>query len=93
MFLSVFKMSVQKVIEEKLSSALKPTFLELVDKSCGCGTAFDAVIVSSNFDSKRLLDRHRIVNDVIKDELPNIHAFSMKCHTPTEFEKLRKNQT
>ncbi|SBS84461.1 BolA-like protein, putative [Plasmodium ovale] len=89
MFLSSVKMCVQKVIEQKLSSALKPTFLELIDKSCGCGTAFDAVIVSSNFIDKRLLDRHRIVNDIIKEELQNIHAFSMKCHTPSEYGKMK----
>ncbi|GAW81399.1 BolA-like protein [Plasmodium gonderi] len=82
-------MSVQKILEEKLSVALKPTFLELVDKSCGCGTSFDAVIVSNNFDNKRLLDRHRLVNDIIKEELPNIHAFSMKCHTPVEYDNLK----
>ncbi|SBS92662.1 BolA-like protein, putative [Plasmodium malariae] len=83
------KMCVQKVIKEKLSAALKPTFLELIDKSCGCGTSFDAVIVSNNFTDKRLLDRHRLVNDVIKDELQNIHAFSMKCHTPAEYDKIK----
>uniref|UniRef100_A0A8C9GMW2 BolA-like protein n=1 Tax=Piliocolobus tephrosceles TaxID=591936 RepID=A0A8C9GMW2_9PRIM len=69
---------------EKLSSALTPTVLELIDKSCGCGTSFDALIVSNNFTDKRLLDRHRLVNNIIKEELPKIHAFSMKCHTPEQ---------
>lgn len=84
-------MQVQKVIEEKLTCALKPTFLELIDKSCGCGTSFDATIVSENFLSKNLLQRHRIVNAVIQDEIKNIHAFSMRCHTPTEYEKLKNS--
>ncbi|CRG97936.1 BolA-like protein, putative [Plasmodium gallinaceum] len=83
------KMHIQKIIEEKLSHVLKPTFLELIDKSCGCGTSFDAVIVSNNFANKKLLDRHRIVNDIIKEELQNIHAFSMKCHTPMEYDKIK----
>ncbi|ETW20159.1 hypothetical protein PFAG_01017 [Plasmodium falciparum Santa Lucia] len=89
MFFSRMKMCIQKVIEDKLSSALKPTFLELVDKSCGCGTSFDAVIVSNNFEDKKLLDRHRLVNTILKEELQNIHAFSMKCHTPLEYDKLK----
>ncbi|CXI62594.1 BolA-like protein, putative [Plasmodium berghei] len=83
-------MSVQKIIEQKLSLALKPVFLELIDKSCGCGTAFDAIIVSNKFVDKRLLDRHRIVNEIIKEELQNIHAFSMKCHTPIEYDKIKE---
>ncbi|CRH00507.1 BolA-like protein, putative [Plasmodium relictum] len=87
------KMNIQKIIEEKISRVLKPTFLELIDKSCGCGTSFDAVIVSSNFANKKLLDRHRIVNDIIKEELQNIHAFSMKCHTPVEYDKIKKPST
>ncbi|VWU51780.1 BolA-like protein, putative [Hepatocystis sp. ex Piliocolobus tephrosceles] len=89
MFLSFRRMSIQKIIEEKISSALTPTVLELIDKSCGCGTAFDALIVSNNFTDKRLLDRHRLVNNIIKEELPKIHAFSMKCHTPVEYDKIK----
>ncbi|KFH17564.1 BolA family protein [Toxoplasma gondii MAS] len=75
----------QSVVEEKLKKALSPAFLKLEDKSCGCGAAYDCVIVSDAFDGKKLLQRHRMVNEALKDELPSIHAFSMQCHTPDEW--------
>ncbi|PHJ24183.1 hypothetical protein CSUI_001956 [Cystoisospora suis] len=80
----------QGVLETKLQQALQPVLVRLEDKSCGCGAAYDCVIVSGMFAGKRLLDRHRMVNDVLKEELPNIHAFSMQCHTPQEWETKQK---
>lgn len=82
-------MQIQKTIEEKLTTALNPTFLELVDKSCGCGSSFNAIIVSNEFTSVGLLDRQRLVHKILKEELESIHAFSMKCHTPSEYEKIK----
>ncbi|CBZ53287.1 putative BolA-like domain containing protein [Neospora caninum Liverpool] len=75
----------QAVVEAKLQQALSPALLKLEDKSCGCGAAFDCVIVSEAFDGKKLLQRHRMVNEALKDELPSIHAFSIQCHTPEEW--------
>uniref|UniRef100_A0A3B0NGA9 BolA-like protein, putative n=1 Tax=Theileria annulata TaxID=5874 RepID=A0A3B0NGA9_THEAN len=82
---------VRALVEEKIRSALSPTILKLVDKSGGCGAAFDAVIVSSLFEGKSLLDRHRLVNSALSEEMEKIHAFSMKCHTPKEWEEKSKN--
>ncbi|PFH33087.1 BolA family protein [Besnoitia besnoiti] len=79
------------VLEKKLQQALSPAVLKLEDKSCGCGAAYDCVVVSSAFDGKRLLERHRMVNEALKEELPSIHAFSMQCHTPQEWEKKQAN--
>ena len=37
---------------------------------------FQVVIVSPLFREKRLLARHRLVNDTLKDEISKVHAFS-----------------
>ena len=76
-------------IKSKLqqSEELQPTYLQITDTSDGCGGKFEAIIVSATFNGMGLLDRQRKVNEVIKEEMDQIHAFSMKCWTPDQYEK------
>uniref|UniRef100_A0A0G4FVB4 BolA-like protein n=1 Tax=Chromera velia CCMP2878 TaxID=1169474 RepID=A0A0G4FVB4_9ALVE len=74
-------------VQTKLTEALKPSVLKVIDQSGGCGAAFHAIVVSEAFEGQRLLQRQRMVNDAIKAEMAEIHAFTMKCYTPAEFEK------
>ena len=60
------------------------------DESGGCGEKFEIEIVSSEFEGKGLLDRHRYVNELLKAFLPKIHALSLKTLTPEQWEK-KKN--
>lgn len=59
---------------------------EVVDESDGCGGKFNAVIVSEQFAGKSLLQRHRLVNTALQEELKTIHAFSQKTFTPEQWE-------
>ncbi|KAK1442723.1 hypothetical protein BgAZ_302410 [Babesia gibsoni] len=74
------------VVEERLRGILAPVFLKVVDQSGGCGAAFHAYIVSPQFSGKKLLERQRLVNAAMNEEMPKIHAFTMKCLTPEEWE-------
>ena len=49
---------------------------------------YAVVIVSEEFKSKTLLQRHRLVNDILKDILPTIHAFEMKTLTVEQWKSL-----
>lgn len=53
----------------------------------GCGQAFSAIIVSSQFEKKTTLARHRLVNTALKAEVAAIHAWTPKCYTPEQWEK------
>ncbi|KJE96908.1 hypothetical protein CAOG_010064 [Capsaspora owczarzaki ATCC 30864] len=48
-------------LQSKLVAALQATHVEVVDVSGGCGAKFEAVIVSPQFEGKKLLQRHRQV--------------------------------
>ena len=63
-----------------------------ITDSCagGCGQAFQAIIVSPQFDKKTLLARHRLVNSALKDEIAAIHAWTPKCYTPEQWAKLKE---
>ncbi|KAK0134788.1 BolA-like protein 2 [Merluccius polli] len=51
-----------------------------------CAASFRALIVSSQFEGKALLQRHRLVNGVLAEELKDIHAFEQKTLTPQQWE-------
>jgi acid stress-induced BolA-like protein IbaG/YrbA len=52
----------------------------------GDGQHFEALIVSSLFEGKRLIQRHQLVYAVLGDRMrAEIHALSMQTLTPSEF--------
>src|SRR5262245_6329475 len=86
-------MSVQSKIEQKLSEALEPRHLEVVNESDmhhvppGSESHFKVVLVADAFDGERLLARHRRVNAILKDELAGgVHALALHTYTSTEWQ-------
>ncbi|KAK6453894.1 uncharacterized protein RJT20DRAFT_3886 [Scheffersomyces xylosifermentans] len=63
------------------------TLVQVEDMSGGCGQAFAVIIVSSVFQGKNKLMRHRMVNTALKEEIASIHAFTQKGFTPEEWTK------
>ncbi|KIY03179.1 uncharacterized protein Z520_01646 [Fonsecaea multimorphosa CBS 102226] len=74
-------------LTEKLKQSINITHISMEDMSGGCGQAFNAIIVSPEFEKKTLLARSRLVNGVLKDEIRAIHAWTPKCLTPEQWEK------
>jgi acid stress-induced BolA-like protein IbaG/YrbA len=52
----------------------------------GDGRHFEATIVSSIFEGKSLLQRHRLVMATVRDEIASdaLHALSLNTKTPDE---------
>ena len=74
-------------IKEYIATGLECSHLEVE----GDGQHFNAVIVSSSFVGKRLIQRHQIVYAALGDRMrEEIHALSMKTHTPEEFLQVGK---
>lgn len=89
------KMSVERDIRDKLSEAFAPEALEIVNDSHrhaghagspGTGTShFTIKVVSAAFAGKSRLERHRMVNDVLAQELAGkIHALAIQALAPEE---------
>lgn len=64
---------------------------EVFDESDGCGGKFSCIIVAEKFRGKPLLQRHRLVNNVLQEELKTIHAFSQKTLTPEQWQEQEQN--
>ena len=83
-------------VEKKLIDALSPTYIEVVDEShqhsvpVGAESHFKVVISSESFEGQRLLARHRIIYQLLKEELEQqIHALALHTYTPKEWESLQ----
>ncbi|KAL1788840.1 bolA 2 [Sigmodon hispidus] len=50
-----------------------------------CATSFRVLVVSAKFEEKPLLQRHRLVNECLAEELPRIHAFERKTLAPEQW--------
>ncbi|HIC77530.1 MAG TPA: BolA family transcriptional regulator [Candidatus Dadabacteria bacterium] len=71
----------EKYIKDKLEASIPETTAEV----SGDGTHFDAVIVSSAFEGKSTLERHKMVYSVLEDDMvEDIHALSVKTFSPRE---------
>jgi len=88
-------MSVRDTIVTKLTAALDPARLEVVDDSEshrghggwreGGETHFDVVAVAAAFEGRSRVARQRMVLDALAAELSGpVHALSMRCLTPGE---------
>ncbi len=76
-----------------LTAALQATHVEAVDLSDGCGAKFEVLVVSPAFEGKALLARHRAVNAALATELEHIHAMTLKCYTPAQWEEKKPPRT
>ena len=87
--------NMQQHLTEQLETALSPTHLEVINESqnhSGPATEshFKLVVVSDYFVDLKLIDRHRFINQLFKEELNHIHALAMHTYTPDEW--LMKNR-
>lgn len=88
-------MRIRNAIEAKLTAALKPASLEIVDNSAkhaGHGGArpegeshFAVTVVSQAFEGQSRVQRQRLVYAALAEEMADhIHALELKTLTPSE---------
>ncbi|PPQ69359.1 hypothetical protein CVT25_004751 [Psilocybe cyanescens] len=80
-------------LEKAIKRAIPVTHLEIEDQSSGCGENYAIVLVSEAFQGKTTLARHRMINELLKDQIAQMHAFSQKTYTPKQYEDLQANQS
>lgn len=73
-----------------IKDRLQATEVEVQDMSGGCGQAYAVIIVSDIFLGKNKLARHRLVNSALKEEIGQIHAFTQKVFTVSEWEEQKR---
>ncbi|GES73948.1 bola-like protein [Rhizophagus clarus] len=81
---------VHQSIQKKLTNALNPTSLEIINEShlhahhqamkdvTSKETHFRVSIVSDHFEGKKLIQRHRLIYDLLNEEMAAIVDYSNK---------------
>jgi BolA protein len=88
-------MSIETTIREKLMVGLRPTRLDVINESDkhaghrsspGTGEShFQVLVVAEIFKGKSRVERHRLVNGLLADELKGkVHALAVKAYAPGE---------
>jgi BolA protein len=58
----------------------------------GSESHFKVIIVSDEFEDKILIKRHRLINELLADELQNkIHALALHTYTRDEWQEISGN--
>ncbi len=88
-------MTMKELITQRLNERLAPAYLEVEDQSNqhighagwreGGETHFSLDIVSAAFAGKSRVERHRIVNEAVRDAFQRgLHALAIKARAPGE---------
>ncbi|XP_051575442.1 bolA-like protein 1 [Myxocyprinus asiaticus] len=83
---------VETTIRTKLTQALKPEHLEVINESHmhamppGSKSHFRVLVASPQFEGLSLLQRHRLVNETLRDELSTcVHVLAIQAKTPQQW--------
>ncbi|MDH5178422.1 MAG: BolA/IbaG family iron-sulfur metabolism protein [Gammaproteobacteria bacterium] len=87
-------MSIQSDIEQKLATGVNALHLEVVNESNnhnvppGSESHFKVTLVSDDFEGKTLINRHRMINTLLAEEVSGkIHALALHTYTSQEWAK------
>jgi len=77
----------KEAIVAKIQAAIPDAQVELTDLT-GTADHWEATIVSTAFDGKSLIERHRMVFDALAEEMKGpIHALTLKTYTPDQADR------
>ena len=78
-------------LKQRLETLSPGTLAEVVDLT-GTQDHYQAVVVSTLFEGKMTIDRHRMVFELIQTEVDSgeVHAFTLKTYTPEVYKAQSK---
>jgi acid stress-induced BolA-like protein IbaG/YrbA len=76
-------------IKARIETLAPGTKAELIDLT-GTQDHWQAIIVSSAFAGRTMLEQHRMVFDLFKAEVASneVHALTLKTYTPEQYERI-----
>ncbi|XP_017296921.1 bolA-like protein 3 [Kryptolebias marmoratus] len=72
---------IAEVLREKFPLASK---LKVVDISGGCGAMYEIHLESSEFEGKRTVQQHQLVNQALKNEIRGMHGLRIFTDIPKQ---------
>lgn len=91
-------MSMQQVLEKKLTETFSPQWLQVENEShqhsvpANSETHFKVVLVSEQFREQSRIARHQAVHGLLSRELSNgIHALTLHLYTPEQWQQRQES--
>ena len=89
---------IEESIRSKVEQSLSPVYSQIINESYmhnvpkNSETHFKLVVVSNQFESQSLVQRHRTIHSLLKEELEGgVHALSMVLKTPEQWSKIKND--
>ena len=79
-----FASETESAIQQKLQSALSVQEVNVRDTSGGCGTMFEIKLVAEDFKSKSIVQQHKMVTKILKEDIAQWHGFTMLTSAPSQ---------
>lgn len=74
--------SYERLVYDKLAAKLAPQELVVKDVSGGCGSMFAIKVVSGEFKGIPMVKQHRLVNEILADEISKWHGLQLRTQAP-----------
>lgn len=68
----------EKRMAALIEAAMETESVTVTDVSGGCGSAYDVLVVSKQFEGKGRVQQARMVYDVLKEDIASMHAINVK---------------
>ena len=78
-----FASETESAIQGKLESALTVRDVGVRDTSGGCGTMFEIKVVAEDFRNKSIVQQHKLVTKVLKEDISQWHGFTLITSAPS----------
>ncbi|KAJ8951946.1 hypothetical protein NQ318_013614 [Aromia moschata] len=84
---STSRQAMGPVTDSEIMNTLRSKFpgakiINVEDTSGGCGAMFNVSIETSEFKGLTIMKQHRLVYDVLKDQIKNIHGLHLETRAP-----------
>ncbi|XP_005105948.1 bolA-like protein 3 [Aplysia californica] len=74
----------QKIISKLQESFPNATHIQVADVSGGCGAMYQILIETPEFEGKRTVQQHRMVNEALKEEIKAMHGLQLTTKVPSD---------
>ncbi|BGP40229.1 hypothetical protein JCM10449v2_004187 [Rhodotorula kratochvilovae] len=68
----------EKLLKDKLEQELKGAKVQVQDVSGGCGSFYAISVEHESFKGLSTIKQHRLVNELLKDEIKGMHGLQLK---------------
>jgi stress-induced morphogen len=85
--------SIRERVAERLQSAIPEAQVEVIDLT-GADDHLEARVVSTAFEGKSLVERHKMIYAPLRDWLDDdtVHALAVKAWTPEQYRTLSREE-